>query len=95
MRVQLLIFKQQAAVAAAPARSKPRRWAASVFPNRYIAHTMFKSYWKLRRRRLRRKLSFLSINAHGQLVMRLFLQATCEPIWGLHVVRHRYLFFAH
>ena len=56
---------------------------------------MFKAYWKLRRRRLRRTLSLLSINAQGQLVRRLFLQATCEPIWGLHVVRNRYLFFAH
>ena len=56
---------------------------------------MFKSYWKLRRRQLRRKLSFLSINAQGQLVVRLFLQATTEPIRGLHVVRNRYLFFAH
>jgi len=52
---------------------------------------MFKMYWKLRRRRL----SLLSINARGELVLRLFLQATCEPVWGLRVVRHRYLFFAH
>lgn len=56
---------------------------------------MFKTYWKLRRRRLRRKFSLLSINARGQLVVRLFLQATSEPVWGLHVVRNRYLFFAH
>ena len=56
---------------------------------------MFKLYWKLRRRRLRRKLSLLSINARDQLVVRLFLQATSEPVWGLHVVRHQYLFFAH
>ena len=55
---------------------------------------MFKSYWKLRRR-LRRKLSLLSINARDQLVVRLFLQATSEPVWGLHVVRYQYLFFAH
>ena len=56
---------------------------------------MFKTYWKLRRRRLRRKLSLLSINGRGQLVVRLFLQATTEPVWGLRVVRQRYLFFAH
>lgn len=56
---------------------------------------MYKTYWKLRRRQLRRKLSLLSINAQGQLVLRLFLQATSEPVWGLRVVRHRYLFFAH
>jgi hypothetical protein len=56
---------------------------------------MFKPYWKLRRRQLRRKLSLLSINARGQLVLRLFMQATSEPVWGLRVVRYRYLFFAH
>ena len=56
---------------------------------------MLKAYWKLRRRRLRRKLSLLAVNARGQLVLRLFLQATTEPVWGLRVVRHQYLFFAH
>ena len=72
------------------------RWqAAPVVPTGYIAPAMFKSYWKLRRRRLRRKLSLLSINARDQLVVRLFLQATSEPVWGLHVVRYQYLFFAH
>ena len=71
------------------------RWqAAPVGPTGYIAPAMFKSYWKLRRR-LRRKLSLLSINARDQLVVRLFLQATSEPVWGLHVVRYQYLFFAH
>lgn len=61
----------------------------------YPAPAMFKAYWKLRRRRLRRKLSLLAVNARGQLVLRLFLQATTEPVWGLRVVRHQYLFFAH
>ena len=56
---------------------------------------MYKTYWNLRHRQLRRKLSLLSINARGQLVVRSFLQATSDPVWGLRVVRHRYLFFAH
>lgn len=55
---------------------------------------MYKAYWKLRRRQLRRKLSLLAVNDQGQLVVRQFLQATCEPVWGLRVVRDRYLFFA-
>ena len=84
---------QQAARAVPLARA--RRQAASVVPTGYSAPAMFKTYWKLRRWRLRRKLSLLSINAQGQLVVRLFLRATSEPVWGLHVVRHRYLFFAH
>lgn len=71
------------------------RQTAQVVPTGYIAPAMFKTYWKLRRRRLRRKLSLLSVNARGQLVVRLFLQATSEPVWGLRVVRHQYLFFAH
>ena len=56
---------------------------------------MYKAYWKLRRRQLRRQLSLLSVNARGQLVVRLFLQATSEPVRGLRIVRHQYLFFAH
>ena len=55
---------------------------------------MYKAYWKLRRRQLRRKLSLLFINERGQLVMRLFMQAATRPVNGLRVIRKRYLFFA-
>lgn len=72
------------------------RWLVTlIILARYIASAMYRTYWKIRRRQLRRKLSLLSINCQGQLVVRLFLQATCKPVWGLRVVRHRYLFFAH
>lgn len=72
-----------------------RHRTAPVALTGYSAPVMYKAYWKLRRRQLRRQLSLLAINGRGQLVVRRFLQATCEPVWGLRVVRHRYLFFAH
>ena len=55
---------------------------------------MYRAYWKLRRRQLRRQLSLLFINERGQLVMRLFMQAATRPVDGLRVIRNRYLFFA-
>ena len=73
---------------------EPRRRAALVVENGYIAFPMYKAHWKYRRRQLRRKLSLLFINERGQLVMRLFMQTATRPIDGLQVVRNRYLFFA-
>ena len=61
-----------------PCRPRPR--ASAAFSSRTNA--------------LRRKLRLLAVNDRGQLVVRQFLQATREPVWGLRVVRDRYLFFA-